>query len=113
MGQKFSMGSETLSALTRKTESSGDELAMLVRQLGESAAPLEGKFNGAARAAFDQFKGRTDMVARELSGALSAVLAGVAGMDRAFAEGDAEGADQIRSTQSSASFDAARFGGGR
>jgi hypothetical protein len=29
------------------------------------------------------------------------------------AEGDAEGADQIRSTQSSASFDAAKFGGAR
>ncbi|MBL0884854.1 hypothetical protein HGK34_00915 [Myceligenerans sp. I2] len=107
------MSSDALSSLTKKTENSGQELTMLVRQLAESAAPLEGKFNGSARAAFDQFKLRTDDIARELDGALSAVLSGVAGMDRAFAEGDAEGSDEIRGAQGSASFDAARFGGAR
>ncbi|WP_084128045.1 hypothetical protein [Demequina sp. NBRC 110055] len=109
---KFAMGSQTLGQLTKQTQTSGEDLASLVRQLGDAAEPLEGRFNGTARAAFDQFKVNTDQIAVELSGALQAVLAGVAGMDRSFVESESEMADQTRSSQGSVSFDAARFSTG-
>ncbi|WP_062517007.1 hypothetical protein [Demequina gelatinilytica] len=109
---KFAMGSETLGQLQTRTQSSGEDLATLVRQLADAAAPLEGKFNGAARAAFDQFKDNTDQIAVELSSALQAVLAGVAGMDRSFKESEADMTDQTLATQASVSFDAARFSSG-
>lgn len=108
---KFAMGAETLSVLTKKTSSSSDDLGALVKELAAAAEPLQGTFNGAGRAAFDAFKGETDRIAVELNGALSAVLQGISGMDRAFVEGDGQMADETRSTQGAASFDAARFGG--
>lgn len=110
---KFAMGSDTLSQLTKKTSSSNDDLGALVKQLADAGEPLEGKFNGAGRAAFDQFKAQSDQIAVELNSALTAVLGGIAGMDVAFAEGDNEMADQIRSVESSVSFDAARFSASR
>lgn len=111
MGEKFDMSDDALRHLGKKTEHSGDELTMLVRRLGEAAAPLEGRFNGQARAAFDKFKTRTDQVAFELNNALAGVLGGVVGMERAFAEGDDQGAADFSGMQANAAFDAARFGG--
>lgn len=107
---KFAMGSDVLSTLTKKTSTSNEDLGALVRELAAAAEPLEGKFNGAGRAAFDRFKGETDRIAAELNGALSAVLTGIAGMDRSFVEGDSQMADETRAAESSSSFDAARFG---
>lgn len=108
---KFAMGADTLSALTKKTSSSSEDLGALVRELAAAAEPLQGKFNGAARSAFDAFKGETDRIAVELNGALGSVLQGIAGMDRAFVEGDVQMADEMRGAQGGSSFDAARFGG--
>ena len=110
---KFAMGSEVLSTLTKKTGASSEDLGALVRELGAAAAPLEGKFNGAGRAAFDAFKGRTEEISVELNQALGSVLAGVAGMDKSFTEGDTAMADETRAQQGSVSFDAARFGAGK
>lgn len=107
---KFDMGAETLSVLTKATSTSSDDLGSLVKQLAEAAAPLEGVFSGAARSAFDTFKGRVDGIATELNASLAAVLGGISGMDRAFVEGESEMVDQTRTAEGSASFDAARFG---
>ncbi|MEO5534196.1 MAG: hypothetical protein ABIR17_03595 [Pseudolysinimonas sp.] len=107
---KFAMGADVLSTLTKKTSSAGDDLGATVRQLAEAGAPLEGKFNGSGRAAFDSFKAHTDQIATELSQSLRAVLAGVSSMDRSFGEGDQEIADQTRQAQAGVSFDAGRFG---
>lgn len=107
---KFAMGADTLSTLTKKTSTAGEDLGALVKELAEAAEPLQGKFNGAGRAAFDKFKGETDRIAIDLNGALNAVLTGIAGMDRSYLEGDQTMADETRSTEGSTSFDAARFG---
>lgn len=106
---KFSMGTETLSTHTRATGGAGEELTTLVRQLALAAEPLEGRFRGAARAAFDNFKARTDEIAVELGSALGAVLEGNVGMDRAFVAGEQEQMDSTRSLEGSSAFDAARF----
>lgn len=107
---KFAMGADTLSALTKKTSTSSEDLGALVKELAASAEPLQGKFNGAARSAFDTFKGETDRIAVELNSALGAVLQGISSMDRAFVEGDVQMADEMRAAQGASSFDAARFG---
>ena len=107
---KFDMGSSTLSALTNQTQGSSDDLGALIRQLIAAAEPLEGKFNGAGRAAFDSFKARADEITGELNGSLSAILGGQSGMDRSFGHGDTEMADNASANQGSANFDAARFG---
>lgn len=110
---KFAMGAEVLTQLTKQTSTAGDDLGTLVRELAQAAEPLEGRFNGAGRAAFDQFKANSEQIAVELDQALSGVLSGISGMDRSFLEGDGEIADQTRQTQSSVSFDAARFSASR
>jgi uncharacterized protein YukE len=106
---KFDMGQTTLSTLAKSTQGSSDDLGSLIKQLIDAAAPLEGKFNGAGRAAFDSFKSRADQITTELNSALAAILGGQSGMDSAFGQGDTEMSDNARTTQQSANFDAARF----
>ena len=108
---KFDMGASTLSTLTQQTQGSSDDLGALIRQLVAAAAPLEGNFNGAGRAAFDSFKARTDEITAELNSSLGAILGGQSGMDTAFGQGDVEMSDNARSAEGSANFDAARFAG--
>jgi hypothetical protein len=107
------MGADTLSVLSKATSGSSDELSLLVRQLFEAAEPLEGRFQGAGRGAFDRFKGRTDEISTELKAALDGVLMGIGGMNRSFLEGETAMVDQTSSLEAGSSFDAARFGSGR
>lgn len=106
---KFDMGAQTLANLQRESRGSSDDLGALVRQLVQAAEPLEGRFNGAGRQMFDQFKARADQIANDLNGSLSAILGGQSGMDSAFASGDQEQGDNARQQMSAANFDAARF----
>ncbi|WP_314100643.1 hypothetical protein [uncultured Frigoribacterium sp.] len=107
---KFAMGSETLTQLSQKTSGAGDDLGALVRQLADAAEPLEGRFNGAGRAAFDRFKNEVDGISVELNAALSSVLTGITGQNRAFLEGEQQIADETSSAQAGAGFESARFG---
>ena len=107
---KFDMGAMTLSTLSKQTGSSSEDLGELIRKLIEAATPLEGKFNGAGRAAFDNFKNRSDEVTAELNTALVAILGGQTGMDKSFVTGDSDMAENARAQQAGANFDAARFG---
>ena len=104
---KFAMGADTLTVLTKATSGSSDDLSVLVRQLFEAAEPLEGRFQGAGRAAFDRFKGRTDAISAELKASLDGVLGGIGGMNRSFLEGESAMVDQTQSLEAGSSFDAA------
>lgn len=106
---KFDMGATTLSTLAKQTGSSHDDLGTLIRQLVAASAPLEGKFNGAGRVAFDSFKAHSDQVTADLNSALASILGGQQGMDRSFQTGDTDMADNARTAAGSANFDAARF----
>lgn len=108
---KFAMGADTLTVLSKATTASTDDMSVLVRQLFEAAEPLEGRFQGAGRAAFDRFKGRTDAISAELNASLNAVLGGIAGMNRSFLEGEGEMVDNTASLEGGSAFDAARFSG--
>ncbi len=108
---KFDMGSATLSTLVGKTQGSSDELGALIKQLIAAAQPLEGKFNGAGKAAFDAFKANSDQITAELNSALGAILGGQSGMDRSFVTGDTEMSDTTRAAQGAANFNGARFSG--
>lgn len=110
---QFDMGAQTLSNLARRTQGAGDDLGTLIQQLIVAAEPLQGRFNGAGRAAFDAFKANADHITADLNSSLRAILGGQAGMDSAFAQGDAEMSDNATSAQGAANFDAARFSGAR
>jgi len=107
---KFDMGSSTLSSLSQATSTASQDLGSYVKRLAQAAEPLEGKFNGAGRAAFDQFKAHTDEIANSLNAALAAVLGGIAGQDKAFGSGDSQIADMSKQRHSSVDFDGAKFG---
>ncbi|MDG4856788.1 hypothetical protein P8605_01165 [Streptomyces sp. T-3] len=107
---KFDMGSTTLAQLGKSTVGSSDELGALIQQLVAAAQPLEGKFNGAGRAAFDSFKDRSDEITAALNGSLSAILGGQGGMNESFNTGMQEQADVVNQHMGAANFDAARFG---
>jgi uncharacterized protein YukE len=108
---KFDMGSTTLSSLSQRTQGASDDLGALIKQLIAAAQPLEGRFNGAGKAAFDAFKSRSDEITAELNSALHGILGGQHGMDRSFVSGDVSMADEAKSTMGAANFDAARFRG--
>lgn len=111
MGMKFDMGSTTLSGLTNSTVGSSTDLGTLIRMLIAAAEPLEGKFNGAGKVAFDAFKNRSDEITAALNGSLESILGGQSGMDNAFGTGDQETEDNATQHMASANFDAARFSG--
>ncbi|WNM35245.1 hypothetical protein RKE30_35210 [Streptomyces sp. Li-HN-5-11] len=106
---KFDMGAQTLSTLMRDSRGSSDDLGALIQQLVRAAEPLEGKFNGQGRRAFDQFKARADGITRELNSSLAAILGGQSGMESAFSSGDQEQGENARQQMGAANFDAARF----
>ncbi|AJE83321.1 hypothetical protein [Streptomyces physcomitrii] len=108
---KFDMGSQVLTDLSSKSQTSSDDLGTLIRQLVAAAAPLEGKFNGAGKVQFDNFKRHSDEIAASLNGALHSILGGQGGMETAFSSGDQEQDDNARTQMSAANFDAARFSG--
>jgi len=108
---KFDMGDTTLTQLTQQTAGSGDELGALIKQLIVAAEPLEGRFNGAGKAAFDNFKVHADEITAELNSALHSILGGQSGMNKSFITGEVTMADDAKQTMGSAPFDAARFRG--
>ncbi|MDT9698696.1 hypothetical protein [Streptomyces sp. P17] len=107
---KFDMGSTTLSDLGKSTVGSSEDLGTLITLLIQAAEPLEGKFNGAGKAAFDTFKVHADEITNALNSSLSAILGGQSGMDTAFGTGDVELEDNANQNMGAANFDAARFG---
>ncbi|MFI2565399.1 hypothetical protein [Paenarthrobacter sp. NPDC018779] len=107
----FDMGAQTLATLGKQTDASHQDLGALVRRFVDAVTPLEGKFSGAGKAAFDSFKNRSDVVASELNTALGAIVQGQSGMDTAFTQGDIAASDTARRSEGSANFDAARFQG--
>jgi uncharacterized protein YukE len=108
---KFAMGAETLGQLTKQTSSATDDLGSVVKELFAAAEPIQGKFNGAGRAAFDSFKGETDRIANELNAALASVLGGIDGQNVAFLEGEGQMVSETTAAQAGANFEAARFSG--
>jgi hypothetical protein len=52
---RWDHGEQTLVTLARGTQGSTQDLGTLVKQLIQAAEPLRGKFNGAGKAAFDNF----------------------------------------------------------
>jgi uncharacterized protein YukE len=107
----FDMGAQTVGTLVRQSDTAGQDLGALVRRFVDAVTPLEGRFSGAGKAAFDGFKQRSDAVAAELNAALAAIVQGQSGMDTAFQQGDVAAGDNARRSESSANFDAARFQG--
>jgi uncharacterized protein YukE len=106
---RFDMGSQTLPTLISRTDGSHQDLGTLIRQLIAAATPLEGKFNGAGKSAFDGFKARADQITAELNSAVASILGGQQGMNVSYVDGDQTMSDTAHSTQGAANFEAANF----
>jgi uncharacterized protein YukE len=108
---RYDMGQGTLSGLRQQTGASNQDLGALVKRLVVAAAPLEGRFNGAGKAAFDNFKLHADQISANLNNALASILHGQAGMDTAFRQGEQTMVEQTRSSQGAADVGAASVSG--
>ena len=106
---RFDMGSQALPTLINRTGGAHQDLGALIRQLIAAAEPLEGKFNGSAKAAFDRFKARGDEITAELNSAVASILGGQRGMNMSFVDGDQTMADNSHSTESASNFQGATF----
>jgi uncharacterized protein YukE len=108
---KFDMGTQALTNLMSGSRNSSTDLGTLIKALVNAAQPLEGKFQGQGKVAFDSFKTRADGITKELNAALAAILGGQSGMEKAFASGDTEHGENAKTQMSAGNFDAARFAG--
>lgn len=104
MAGTFSMTQNALLDLGKRTETESDDLGTLVRQLVEAAEPLQSTFNGPAKGTFNNFKGKTDLIASQLNGALGAIVGSISGQNLAFVQGAEDGADTHKSTEAMTDF---------
>lgn len=104
MNMKFSMEEQTLVNLGQRTQTESDDLGTLVKQLMDAAEPLEGVFNGPARAKFNEFKGRTDEIAGQLNNALVGIVGSIEGQNVAFVSAAEDGAAAHTAAQGSSDF---------
>jgi len=108
-GQRWSMGQDTLSTLSKKTGTNTSDLGGLVKRLAAAAQPLEGKLQGSGHDAFMSFKGRVDKIAGDLNAGLAAIAQGQSGMDRATSTAMADMAQAAKKSEGAANFDGAKF----
>ena len=101
---KFSMEDQTLVRLGQRTQTESEDLGTLVNQLVEAAEPLEGVFNGPARAKFNEFKSKTDQIATSLNNALAGSVGSISGQNLAFVTAAEDGAGAHQAAQGSADF---------
>ena len=107
MNTKFSMESDVLSILGKKTVTESEDLGQMVRDLYDAAESLEGTFNGPAKAAFLRFKERTDNIATTLNNSLVAITGSIAGQHKTFVTAAEEGEAAHTQTEGAQAFDAA------
>lgn len=107
---KFDMGTDTLSTLITRTQGQSQDLGTLIKALVQAAAPLEGKFNGAGKQAFDAFKSHTDQITTNLNTALSSIIGGQSGMNKSFNQGQVDFTHNAKTAMGGADFSAASFG---
>lgn len=101
---KFAMEGDALAALGRRTSTESDDLGALVRRLYEAAAPLEGTFNGPAKASFNSFRARVEDVATVLNNALVGICGSIAGQNTAFVTAAEEGSQAHASAEGGQDF---------
>ncbi|GEK81477.1 hypothetical protein [Agrococcus baldri] len=100
----FNMTQNALLDLGKRSETESEDLGTLVRQLVEAAEPLQNTFNGPAKGTFNSFKGKTDMIASQLNGALGAIVGSISGQNMSFVQGAEDGADTHKSTEGATDF---------
>jgi len=105
----FKMTDDALPTLNKQTNASHADVGSLIKSLIAAVDPLVGKFEGAARVQFDDFKSRADQITVDLQNAIGAVGEGQAGMHTAFTTGTDEMMTNTRTTEGSADYSTANF----
>lgn len=111
MNQKWEIVDQALGNLAKQTSTSTQDLGGLVKKLVEVAAPLEGKIEGAGKAAFDGLKANVDQIAYDLNMGMGSIAQGQQGMDAALNAGQTAMADEANRAKKNSGFDAAKFKG--
>lgn len=106
------MGRETLSTLTKQSDTSYGHLKQLLDKLAQAAMPIRDKLHGENRVALDNFINHTDEIAAEMHTALGRHVEGTAGQNRAFTQADAEQASATRAAEGRADYSSANFSRG-
>lgn len=101
---KFAMEEQTLVRLGQRSQTESEDLTALVRALIDAAEPLEGVFNGAAKARFNDFKANTDQITNALNNALSGIVTSISGQNLAFVTAAEDGAAAHDAAQGAADF---------
>ena len=98
------MEDQTLVRLGQRSQTESEDLSTLVRNLVEAAEPLEGVFNGPARAKFNEFKSKTDQIATSLNNALAGLVGSISQQNLAFTTAAEDGASAHSSAEGSTDF---------
>lgn len=104
---KFAMEAQALTEHTRHGETNNTDLRGLVNQLLAAAEPLSNKFNGPAKAAFDNFKTRVDNVSTKLHDSHVGLLNSASTQNTVFTTASNESMDTHTRSDASAAFDSA------
>lgn len=108
---KFDMHATALADYGKKADTTHQDLGALINELVAAAEPLEKKFNGEAKAAFNTFHQNTHTVSDDLKSAYGAIMGSVAEQDRAFKNFQINAGEAVASTANAQQYDLNVFKG--
>ncbi|NLS09979.1 hypothetical protein HGQ17_08205 [Nesterenkonia sp. MY13] len=104
---RFDMEEDILERQMNRSSTESEELNRAIENFKAAAAPLEGKFNGSAKAAFNNFKVRTDEISTTLNNALVGICQSIEGQNTSFRSGVSDATDYHQSQMNTANWDGA------
>ena len=102
-------GGETLTTMTRQTDSSTQDLAALLQRLAQAGEPIRDSFQGRGRALFDEFHKNAHADGVILNKLLASIAEGVGGMDSSYFDFEQQSADTAQQLMGAAPFSSGSF----
>jgi uncharacterized protein YukE len=102
-------GGETLSTMAKQTDTSTQDLAVLLQRLADAGEPIRDSFQGRGRDLFDQFHAHAHADGVTLNKLLASIAEGVGGMDSSYFEFEQQSADTAQRLSAAAPFSSSSF----
>jgi uncharacterized protein YukE len=108
---KFIVGSggETLTTMTKQTDSTTQDLATLLQQLAQAGEPIRDSFQGRGRVLFDEFHKHAHADGVILNKLLASIAEGVGGMDSSYFDFEQQSAETAQRISGSAPYSSGSF----